>query len=211
MVKYLDYILSFPFCFYCKKYLYKYDYLCKDCFNLIEPVKEISIKVQDKYITVFALSNYNYPLKSFILAKTYSNKNASVFIARIIFKNSIINTLDFDYLVPVPLYYKREYFRGYNQAEVIAKELSFLTKKSMLKCLERTKKTEFQASLSAIMREKNVKDVFKVNSNIDIEDKIIVLVDDLMTTGSTLKNCAKELLKFKPKKIYAIVICRVSS
>jgi ComF family protein len=212
-IKYgLNYILSAPFCFYCKENLDKYLALCTNCSDLIKAIPSEKITINNFNITVFAVSAYKEPLKSLILAKKYSDRSAALKLAEIIFKNNIIQNLEFDYLVPVPLHFTRKYARGYNQAEIIAQELAFLSKKKMLKCIKRTKKTQFQSILSYQQREQNVKDVFEIlNLNVNLENKILVLVDDLMTTGSTIKNCAKALLKFKPQKIYAIVACRVSS
>ncbi len=208
----INYLLSAPFCFYCKNYLYKYTALCDNCFSLIKPVVSCDIIIKNLNISVFAVSDYKDPLKSMILAKTYCDRSASVLLAQIMFKNTVINNLDFDYLIPIPLHFSRELRRGYNQAEVIAQELAFLSKKTMIKCIKRTKKTKFQSGLSGSEREQNVKDVFEmIDMGIDFENKTVVLVDDLMTTGATIKNCAKVLSKFKLKKIYAIIACRVCS
>lgn len=208
----INYTLSAPFCFYCKNYLHEYTALCKSCLNLIKPIISAKIYINNSEITIFAISDYKEPLKSLILAKNYSNRSSAILLAQLIFKKTLINNFEFDYLIPVPLHFTRECLRGYNQAEIIARELAFLTKKPMLNCITRVKKTKLQSMLSALEREQNVRDVFKItNLDVNIENKIIILVDDLMTTGSTIKNCAKVLLNFKPKKIYVIVACRVCS
>ncbi len=205
------FILSPPFCLYCRSYLYDYTVLCQECSNLIKPI--LSIKLKDPDIDIYAISDYKDPIKPLILAKTYSDRTASISLAYLIWRYTILSKLEFDYLVPVPLHFIRESIRGYNQAEVIAKELAFLSGKTMLKCIKRVKKTKLQSRLSGIERQDNVKNVFQALDlkNIDIEGKTFVLVDDLITTGATLKNCAKALSKFKPKKIYGIVGCRVCS
>ena len=88
----------------------------------------------------------------------------------------------------------------------------------MLDVIKRVKYTKFQSNFSFEQRQENVRDIFDLNNKsekfyLTIKEKIIgkdlLLVDDLCTTGATLKNLARFLLKFNPKSITAIVACRV--
>ena len=113
-------------------------------------------------------------------------------------------------IVPIPLHWTRYIARGYNQAFEIASVLALKSKKPVISCLRRVRKTEYQAVLSAEHRKKNIQMAFSVMKNPEyIEGKHILLVDDLMTTGATLQEATKILLKYKPKKISVVVAARV--
>lgn len=205
-------ILSPPFCYYCREFLDDYSIFCVACTKNIKPIISTKLAVEKNYsIIVHAISDYKEPLKSLILAKNYSDYSASINIANLIYKHTNIKNLEFDYFVPVPLHWTRYAWRGFNQAEVIAKHLSKLTNKPIAFCITRSKKTEFQASLQSKERVLNVLNAFTINENNSQEfyGKTFVIIDDLMTTGSTLKSVAKNLIKYKPKSIHAVVACRV--
>jgi ComF family protein len=99
----------------------------------------------------------------------------------------------------VPLHKEREKWRGFNQAKKIALGLSWNTKD----VLARVRMTKAQAQLGREDRLVNVKDAFQVVLPAQVKDKIIVLVDDVFTTGSTLENCALVLKSNGAKKIFA--------
>jgi competence protein ComFC len=111
-----------------------------------------------------------------------------------------------DYLVPVPLHWVRRLKRGYNQANLIAEQLS--TKKRKLNTdLVRIRNTAAQPSLtSAAAKARNVAGAFAVRKGHNIAGKEICLVDDIKTTGATLNECAKTLKQAGAKKVYALVL-----
>lgn len=210
---YFKYILSPPFCRFCKRFILDYSVLCSLCLSEIKPILSQKIYISNKYsITVYALSDYKNPIKSMILAKSYSDYSMAKELAHLIWNYSIIKNLYFDYLIPIPLHWSRLAFRGYNQSEVMARELALLSNWSFFDCLARSKRTEFQSELSVQERVKNVKDVFRMKkSGSDLKSKHVLLVDDLMTTGATLISAARVLKKYKPASISAIVGARVLS
>ena len=204
------------FCRSCDTLIPQDDIFCFDCKKNIKPIVSIFLPVTKKHtIKVFAASAYIEPLKSLILKKAFSEKLASKQLAQIILENIEFNNIDFDYLIPVPLHWTRYAKRGYNQAQVIAQALSKKLNKPVLDILKRTKRTAFQSSLRVESRKDNVKNVFdiklfykKFNPKI-LENKKILLIDDLYTTGATLKNSSKILLSLNPKSINSVVACRV--
>jgi ComF family protein len=93
-----------------------------------------------------------------------------------------------DAIVPVPLHPRRQRTRGYNQSEKLARELSALSGLPVLTALERVRDTRSQVDLDRLARTANVTGAFA--ATIDLQDRSIVLVDDVVTTGATLSECA---------------------
>jgi len=112
-------------------------------------------------------------------------------------------------LVPVPLYKKKLKWRGFNQSEKIAKELSvFLNLPLNPNILLRIKDTKPQISLNATERLENMKDCFKVNNKEEIRGKKILLIDDVFTTGSTMEQAASTLKQSGAAQVIGIVVAR---
>ena len=110
-------------------------------------------------------------------------------------------------IIPVPLHPHKLKQRRYNQSALLAKELSRkLNKPCFSDGLIKFKETESQTHLSKSAREKNVKGVFKFNSKYNLNGSFILLVDDVYTTGATLKECKKILLKHGVRKVYPITL-----
>jgi ComF family protein len=207
-------LIAPPYCAYCRAFLSERTVFCVSCTELIKPLPSTTLSITSSHeMTVFALSSYQEPLKSLILSKTWSDYAASKQLAELIWHHSALQTLHFDFLIPVPLHWTRKAQRGYNQAAVIAHELSLLSGKPVAHCVKRTKRTRFQALLSALARKQNVADAFvlKAKDKALYENATMVLVDDLMTTGSTLQALGKTVTQLKPKKLYAVVACRVAT
>lgn len=115
----------------------------------------------------------------------------------------------FDYVIPVPLHPKRIRKRGYNQSEVLAKELCRRYNLSLGNgFLQRTRNTPRQATLDADERKRNLKNAFAASP--DCMGKVFLLVDDVRTTGTTLSECASALKKAGAVRVYAITACCAS-
>ena len=108
-----------------------------------------------------------------------------------------------DYIVPLPLHPKRIAQRGYNQSELIAAEvarqLNILLETTNL---YRKRNNESQTLKSAEERIKNVKDLFELHNPTLFENKTILLIDDVLTTGSTIISCCEALYKSNNIKIH---------
>jgi len=114
-----------------------------------------------------------------------------------------------DYLIPLPLHTKRLRQRGFNQSVEIAKPLARSWK--MLPnndILFKVRATTPQIELDELKREKNIKNAFAINTNIDISGAHILLIDDVATTTSTLREAAKVLLKAGVAQLDVAVIAR---
>lgn len=114
-------------------------------------------------------------------------------IGKILTSSNLIDQIDL--IIPVPLHPKKERLRGYNQSEYIVRGIHHITKIEMSDdCLKRTINTKSQTRKSKYDRWENVAEIFEVNQPKLISNKRILLVDDVITTGSTLESCAKTLL-----------------
>ncbi len=139
-------------------------------------------------------------------------------LAARLFKNTAVETgVKFDYLVPVPLYFYRQNWRGFNQAELIAKALQKQIGGEVANLLIRKKNTKQQALMkSREERIENVRNAFsirtqklqnsKTQDNEDLLGKKILLVDDVFTTGSNMKECCKVLKKAGVEIVWGFVL-----
>ena len=199
-------------CAYCKRFLSERAIFCGDCRNKIIPIVSKQIDVTPSFsMTVFAISDYKDPLKKLILAKSWSDSLASYQMGLLLWQMTPIKNLDYDVVVPIPLHWTRYAWRGFNQAQEIARVMSKKKNVPLVHLIKRHKKTVYQSAIASSARGHNVKDAFVLNDAYakEYEGKHILLVDDLMTTGATLRAAAKVLLKLKPQKITVVVICRV--
>lgn len=141
--------------------------------------------------------------------KTFLAKDLSVEIINLIYKNKLDEITDF--VVPLPLHFFKKFKRGFNQSELIAKEISKNINKPIYpKLLIRKKYTTPQFNLSKEERMKNLEKVFAVNKKYKniVNGKNILLVDDIATTCTSANLCSKELKCAGAKKVFVITIAR---
>lgn len=114
-----------------------------------------------------------------------------------------------DLIVPIPITKTKMSRRGYNQTELIAKELRFLMNIPYSNVLVKTRDTREQKNLRGKDRADNVKGVFAINDKIpDIAGKTLLVIDDVCTTGSTLAEAAKVLKAAGAGKVYAAAFAK---
>jgi len=119
-------------------------------------------------------------------------------------------------LVPIPLSQKRLRQRGYNHAELLAEGLSENLNLKLSDVLQRTRETKSQFGLKLKERKENVKDAFILNTPPDMQDELakslragdIFLVDDILTTGSTLLEAARILKRSGAKRVWGLTLAR---
>ena len=116
----------------------------------------------------------------------------------------------YNYAVPVPLHKSKLRERTYNQSDYICRGISKeLNIKPLEKCLARTRYTKTQTKLSITEREENVRGAFALNPKYGdlIKGKNIILVDDVITTGSTILECARVL---KENGCGEVTVCSIA-
>jgi ComF family protein len=205
-----------PHCRHCGVIIVSVHSLCGDCFKSIKLIASLKIPLTTtRDITIYAAAQYADPIKSFIMKKHYGDSTASYELAKLTTDLLNLEYLKADLLVPVPLHWLRYAQRGFNPAAIIAEGIANKLNVSMYDLTCRTKNTVLQASLTVEERVHNVTHVFSIKKQYQskikdlVEGKHLVLVDDLYTTGSTIKSLAKIFLPYKPQKISVIVTCRV--
>lgn len=115
---------------------------------------------------------------------------------------------DADAVVPVPLHWRRQYDRGFNQAHDLAIHLG----PPVIAMLERTRSTHTQIELPKEQRQNNVRGAFSLRPGTFIQlPRIVVLIDDVATTGATLDSCARVLQRAGVQEVRALTAARVVS
>ena len=164
----------------------------------------------DKMITA---GTYQPPLSTLVTTLKYQSiRDIGLTLGRIIY-----NCVDFpvtDFITAVPIHKKRRKERGFNQAEIIARELSRLSKTPYKEFLIRTKHSKPQASLSdKSKRLIHLENTFALNNspNFDKKEnllahKSILLIDDVTTTGTTLNKCAQILKNAEAREVIGLTV-----
>lgn len=115
----------------------------------------------------------------------------------------------FDAVVPVPLYWRRQWSRGFNQAELLARHVAAHRGIPLWNALRRKRATATQAGLANAGRRLNVAGAFVVKGNAQLAGKKILLIDDVMTTGATASACAVALKRGGARSISLLTLARV--
>ncbi|MCB1984861.1 MAG: ComF family protein [Burkholderiales bacterium] len=165
------------------------------------------------YAATIAALSYSFPVDALIHALKYGMQLAIAPVLAQLFIDKL-NSLELsefpDLVIPMPLHPKRLQERGFNQALEIGhhltRQLNIVLSSNSCR---RIKNTPPQTDLPWKMREKNIQKAF--SCNIDLSEKHVAVLDDVMTTGATLNELAKQLRKQGAKKITNWVIARVQS
>ncbi len=159
---------------------------------------------------MICVGKYNNTLKNSIKRFKFGNKPSYFRAFGMLLALKVKNTenLDnFDTVIPVPLHKSRRKQRGYNQAELIAgytaKQLGVRLESSIL---IKTMETQTQSLLSKTDRLTNLEEAFSVRFPKQVAGKNILLVDDIITTGSTVNQCSKALKAVGAQRVIAGVI-----
>ncbi len=191
--------------------------VCEECINNIlhADSERIAIEFERKfkhtgYIKEF-LSPYVFEsegsLQNIIHSIKYDKKFRAGKLLGMKIAESLLDKIQswkIDLIIPVPLHHLKKAERGFNQSYFIVKGLSDSLKIHFSeKIIKRIRFTESQTKLDLMERGKNVAGAFKINKANAIRNKNILLVDDVITTGATVNECARVLKNNGAKNIYA--------
>ncbi len=220
-------------CISCNKILKTKSQICIDCFNKLNFISApycskcgrpfvdgsasrlcaLCVQNKDKTINLSrSVFLYDEISKKMILEFKFYDKtqNSKAFGKWLELASKDIINHGVDLIIPVPLHFIRLIKRKYNQAALLAKELG---KKTHIKVnyhsLCKKRYTKPQTKFLGIKRRRNVRNSFIIKNPSQIKDKRILLIDDVMTTGSTIKECAKTLIKAGAKEVNVLTLARV--
>lgn len=219
--------IIFPIkCSYCG--LLSNNYLCEECESLLtqyEPECFVTRRssrnwsILGKNTTgiekVYYFYKYSDPIHNLILSLKYKfHKDKVREVIRLITNAKHFKEIDFSeitYITYVPISKKREAWRGFNQCQLIAKELSQQFSIPYFTLLEKVRNTNPQIEQDRKNRLTNVRSSFRVKNDLPVtlKSESILIIDDICTTGSTLIECARTIKKEYPDvKIYGLCLAR---
>ncbi|GMO62230.1 MAG: ComF family protein [Rickettsiales bacterium] len=238
MKKLLDFLVRLlfpPKCMVCKRIITEYDTICPECWAKVKKIQRpfcakcsepLEFKISDDDICLNCLKNeplyiksrtafiYNKFISKIIMRfKFYDETYLKTFMAKNMIDASADIIAQIDILIPVPLHKNRLRQRKYNQSLLLCKEIAKRTGKIVITdFLYKSKHTIPQAKLNQISRKENLKNNFKINKKYKglYKDKNFAIVDDVITTGTTINECVKILNRRGIKNVYAISFAKTS-
>lgn len=194
-------------------------YLCADCFSLLtagQTIPNIERQKNAYLDKIIFATNYGNPLireliKSF---KYQFVRELAIPLSQLLIKalnpfKPVLNTQN-SIIVPVPLHKFRLRNRGFNQAELLAKEVAdYFNLLIKTDVLQRIKPTEIQAEIkNDEQRKANVENAFKIADSEAIQGKIVLLIDDVITSAATLSEAGKILKTNGAKEVWALTVAK---
>lgn len=188
--------------------------ICENCYLRLKRLEDLhTINFEKRELdSLIYFFKYKGNIRNLILNFKFFNKYylGKVF-SKIMLKNEKLcgNLKFYDIIIPVPMHKIKKCERGYNQAELLAEDLAknlglYYNNNILIKVVNNKK----QSSLSEKERYENIKNVFKIQKSDKINNKKIILVDDICTTSATLEECAKILKQAGARKVTGLVIAK---
>lgn len=215
-----DFLLP-RFCVFCEQKLSPLEkYLCNNCFSKLDLADNDYLKdfFNEKFNNLskidYLFSCYKYtkksPIQKIIHQLKYNGKFRIGYYLGTILANKIKDDIElnnYNLILPVPIHPIKKTERGYNQSYYIAKGFAKSTNKKIINnVLYRKVYTESQSLRNKNQREENIKDIFEIKNVNYIKGKNIIILDDIITTGSTVKEVAKICKNNGAAKIAAVSI-----
>lgn len=186
------------------------DYICDDCLRRLEFVHR-RVRLDSPFInTAHYTLIYNRYMREIIgdykfNGKSYLYKPLGQLMLRTIEEIGIIDNIDL--IMYIPSHRLKEAKRGYNQSELLA---TYIGKQVDIKVshnnLVKTRPTKEQNKLNRAERLYNLSNSFKVKNKEEIRDKRILLIDDIITTGTTMEEASKELIKKEAREVHGLAL-----
>ncbi len=191
--------------------------LCINCERKILPAadKRIQTEYDRKFMKEKLINDFtslyifekDKELQNIIHHIKYGNKfRAGIYLGKKLGEHLTkhVNDWEIDRILPVPLHHLKKAERGYNQSYYIAKGIGKITAIKIAKgILKRTRYTQSQTTMNLKERQLNIANAFKVRKKSKVKGKNLLIVDDVITTGSTVNECARALIEAGAKSVYA--------
>jgi len=208
-----DLILDIFFPKYCAGCGKEGRYICRDCQVFVSENPPVVFDSQQYGLNgLIAGWDYDGVIKQLIHQIKYQGEGEIIKeLVRDFIKISNLNFLNMSDMIItfVPMHKKREKQRGFNQAELIAKEIGKTLNLPVMPLLKKVKETQDQTALTKEERAENVKGSFVMSLAHELSScKSCLLVDDVFTSGSTMKECAGVLRKAGYKQVWGLVLAR---
>lgn len=194
--------------------------ICETCFAKIKTAEKTFLeseykrkfneeKIVKDFLSLFVFEE-NSPIRDLLHGLKYDKKfKLGIFLGKILAANfdERIKTWDADFIIPVPLHKLKKAERGFNQSYYVAKGLvKSLDVKIKTHIIKRKRFTATQTKLNSEERKENMKDAFVITNKKIIDGKNIILLDDVITTGATISECARILKQNGANNIFAISV-----
>ena len=179
--------------------------ICRDCYADL-PWKEPALSPrQSMFESSIAMLNYSFPIDVAIKSLKFNRKLFyAAALSEILCSGCRLLPDNVDAVLPVPLHWRRKMMRGFNQATELAKPVAKALGVPLLRGVVRQKATPFQSGLNASERSANMEDAFSLRRSLTFEH--VLIVDDVVTTGATLRQLGKLLLRNGAGKISHLVV-----
>ncbi|MEI3395275.1 MAG: ComF family protein [Clostridia bacterium] len=192
--------------------------LCKKCEIKLNKQAENRIikegtEIEDKYFNeLMYIFRYEGQIRKLIIDYKFNDKAYlyKMFV-NFLLKNKKIfeNIKNYDTIIPVPISKKRKNERGYNQSLLISRNIAEKTNLELMNnCLIKTKNIIEQSKLNKEDRLQNIQGVYDLKNKKLLENRKILLIDDIYTTGSTANECSKTLRAANPDKVGILVLAK---
>jgi ComF family protein len=194
--------------------------ICKQCIQAFKSIDEVMIKQEFKKnfhhsgIVSNLSSLYVFEKESILQQVIHNIKynkhfNSAITLGKMFAEKhrDLLEQWAIDLIIPIPLHHLKKAERGFNQSDFFAKGIA---KESQIKlstdAVKRIRYTESQTGFHKVERAENMANAFKVKKEKLIEGKNILLVDDVITTGATIRECGKALINSGANQVFACSI-----
>lgn len=197
-------------CVLCDCSVFNDDYLCSECAKKIKTNDEcFEIYAYNNKIPIYSSLYYSRYTKEIILKFKYkSDFRCGEILVKYMINTIKNNNIIFDLVTYVPTNEKSLKKRGYNQSKYLAKKIGEYFNVEVKSLILKSNKIKDQIGLNTSQRWNNLKNSFVLKDNINIKNKNVLLIDDVITTGSTAFFCSLELLKAQSKKIIVLTAAK---